>query len=125
MAGHDDLVDLAGKLQIKAGSRVAVVAAGPDAPDLPGLGEAVTDPVAADAVIAFARCSADLAGPASAAIDAGRQDKLAWIAYPKAGQLGTDLNRDILVGALTARGVRGVRLVAVDDVWSALRLRPA
>lgn len=78
LAGHDDLVDLVGKPQIKAGSRVAVVAAGPDAPDLPGLREAVTDPLAADAVIAFARCSADLAGPALAAIDA------------QAGQAGLD-----------------------------------
>lgn len=105
--------------------RVAVVAVPAGGPDLPGPWQAVADPAAVDAVIAFARIGADLDGPASPAIEAGQQDRLAWIAYPKAGQLGTDLSRDILAQALTAHGVRPVRQVAVDDVWSALRIRPA
>lgn len=46
-------------------------------------------------------------------------------AYPKAGQLGTDLNRDILGGALAGEGVQPVRQVAIDEVWSALRFRPS
>src|SRR5580700_2276887 len=58
---------------------------------------------------------AGLAGPAR---DAGA-------AYPKAGQLGTDLNRDRLAAALEGQGIRPVRQVALDDVWSALRFRPA
>jgi hypothetical protein len=56
---------------------------------------------------------------------ARRRRILAWIAYPKAGQLGTDLNRDILARSLTGRGVRPVRQVAIDDVGSALRFRLA
>ena len=56
-----------------------------------------------------------------AAASAGR---LTWVAYPKAGQLGTDLNRDALAGALTPHGVHPVRQVSIDDVWSALRFRP-
>jgi hypothetical protein len=59
------------------------------------------------------------------AIDAARLDRLAWVAYPKAGQLGTDLNRDRLAAALEGQGIRPVRQVALDDVWSALRFRPA
>jgi hypothetical protein len=47
-----------------------------------------------------------------------------WIAYPKAGKLGTDLSRDILA-ALTAEGIQPVRQVTVDETWSALRFRPA
>jgi hypothetical protein len=58
-------------------------------------------------------------------VAAARQDKLAWIAYPKAGQLGTDLNRDILAGELSGQGVQPVRQVAIDETWSALRFRPA
>ena len=54
-----------------------------------------------------------------------RRDKLAWIAYPKAGKLGTDLNRDLLSAALAGEGVQPVRQVAIDEVWSALRFRPA
>lgn len=56
---------------------------------------------------------------------AARADRLAWVAYPKAGQLGTDLNRDILWRSVLPRGIRGVRQVSIDGVWSALRFRPA
>ncbi len=54
-----------------------------------------------------------------------RRDALTWVAYPKAGKLGTDLNRDVLAELVKARGVQPVRQVALDDIWSALRLRPA
>ena len=42
-----------------------------------------------------------------------------------AGQLGTDLNRDVLAALLTGQGVQPVRQVAIDGTWSALRFRPA
>jgi hypothetical protein len=79
----------------------------------------------ADAVVAFARNRAELDSVAAPAVEAARQDKLAWIACPKAGKLGTDLNRDVLAALLTARGVQPVRQVAIDETWSALRFRPA
>jgi hypothetical protein len=83
------------------------------------------DAASADAVVAFARNRAELDTVAAPAVEAARQDRLAWIAYPKAGKLGTDLNRDILAALLTARGVQPVRQVAIDETWSALRFRPA
>ena len=46
-------------------------------------------------------------------------------AYPKAGQLGTDLNRDRLWEAGRAHGLEAVAQVSVDDVWSALRFKAA
>jgi hypothetical protein len=58
-------------------------------------------------------------------VTSARADRLTWVAYPKSGQLGTDLNRDTLAAALTASGLQPVRQIAVDDVWSALRFRPA
>ena len=79
---------------------------------------------AADAVLLFVRMRADL-DDAEALLAAARADRLAWVAYPKAGRLGTDLNRDRLAEALTALGLRPVRQVALDDTWSALRFRPA
>ena len=57
-------------------------------------------------------------------VTAASADRLTWVAYPKSGQLGTDLNRDVLAALLTDEGVRPVRQVAIDDVWSALRFRP-
>jgi hypothetical protein len=117
-------VDIAARLQIKPGTAVCALAVPEGGPDLSGLGPAAS-PAEAGAVIAFAVRSADLAGPARAAVDAARQGGLAWIAYPKAGQLGTDLNRDKLAAALTGSGVQPVRQVSLDEVWSALRFRPA
>ena len=52
-------------------------------------------------------------------------DAILWVAYPKGGQLGTDLTRDVLAELVKAHGVQPVRQVSLDDVWSALRLRPA
>jgi hypothetical protein len=50
---------------------------------------------------------------------------LAWVLCAKAGQLGTDLNRDRLAAAIYVRGFRAVRQASLDAVWSALRFRPA
>jgi hypothetical protein len=128
-------MDLDKRLQLRPGMLVAIVGEPPDGLDLPRSGTdaapapgalAIIDsPDKADAVIAFARSGADLADAARPAIEAARQDKLAWIAYPKAGQLGTDLNRDRLVAAIAEHRVQPVRQVAIDQVWSALRFRPA
>ncbi|MGD0851944.1 MAG: hypothetical protein ABSA07_01135 [Acidimicrobiales bacterium] len=57
-------------------------------------------------------------------VDAVAADRLTWVSYPKAGQLGTDLNRDSLAAQLAESGVQPVRQVSIDDVWSALRFRP-
>lgn len=119
-------MDVARKLQLKSDASVAVV-------DLPAdvdmdLGDSPTaPPAAADAVLVFVVHSSELSGTSGnawAAIEAAQQDRLAWIAYPKAGGLGTDLNRDRLAAAVAAHGVMPVRQVAIDDTWSALRFRP-
>jgi hypothetical protein len=123
---HTSCVDVSAKLQMKPGQRIATVAATGDVPVVAADGmETADSPDAADVVVAFVRTLADLDTLAVPALDAARQDRLAWIAYPKAGQLGTDLNRDRLAAALAGRGVQPVRQVAIDDVWSALRFRPA
>jgi len=116
-------MDVSAKLQIKPGQRVATVGAPGDGP--PIAGDTADVPEAADVVVAFVRSKAELATIAVPAIEAARRDRLAWIAYPKAGKLGTDLNRDTLSAALTGEGVQPVRQIAIDDVWSALRFRPA
>ena len=117
-------MELSAKLQIKPGSKVAVLAAPAGGAELSGPWDPVASAADADAVIMFVRNRDELAS-AAPALDAARADKLAWIAYPKAGQLGTDLNRDVLARSLTAAGVQPVRQIAIDEVWSALRFRPA
>jgi hypothetical protein len=111
------------KLQIRPGQTVALLHDGVN-PVLPAGGRRVDDPQDADAVVLFATDRAALARQCGPVIAAANRDALAWVAYPKAGQLGTDLTRDRLREALAERGVQPVRQVSVDEVWSALRFRP-
>jgi hypothetical protein len=115
-------VDLASKLQIKPGVTVTVLSApeGVALPTFPSLARAAD----AEAWLGFVVLARDLSRIAGV-LRAAQQDRLAWVAYPKAGKLGTDLNRDSLSALLTARGLTPVRQIAIDDTWSALRFRPA
>ena len=119
---------VARKLQIPAASTVVVLGLPADVDlEIPGDCLVVSDPTdaaQATAVVSFVVRADDLDSVAGPAIAAGREDRLAWIAYPKARQLGTDLNRDILAALVEARGAQPVRSVSIDGVWSALRFRP-
>lgn len=115
-------MDVSSKLQLKPGQSIAVLNAPPGLV-LPAL-VAATTAADADVVVAFVLRQDDL-GSAEQAVAAARADRLAWIGYPKGGQLGTDLNRDRLVAALAGHGVQPVRQVSIDGTWSALRFRPA
>jgi hypothetical protein len=120
------VASVAWKLQIKPGQSVCVIGRPRDvALDLGQEPLVVQDPAGSDAVIAYATNSAELEEVSAPLLAAARRDALTWVAYPKAGQLGTDLNRDTLAALLQAQGVQPVRQIAIDDVWSALRVRPA
>jgi hypothetical protein len=50
---------------------------------------------------------------------------LVWISYPKkTSKLAGDLSRDVIRKAMSSAGWRAVSIVAIDEVWSALRFRP-
>jgi hypothetical protein len=113
-------MSLAGKLQIPGGRKIRVI-------NQPA-GLKVDAPVAEDsqdAILLFARDSKVLKSTGEPVFEAARADRLAWIAYPKGGQLETDLNRDILWKLVESKGIQPVRQISIDDVWSALRFRPA
>jgi hypothetical protein len=116
-------MSLAGKLQLRPGVSVAVVGKPPGLElDLP---TGTTDqPDDTQAALFFCSDRAELEHRRDQLAAAAKDDRLVWIAYPKAGQLGTDLNRDSLRELLAGEGVRPVRQIAIDDTWSALRLRP-
>jgi hypothetical protein len=48
---------------------------------------------------------------------------LLWVCYPKSGKLGTDLKRDPMYAQLLQHGLEGVAMIAIDDNWSAMRLK--
>lgn len=114
-------VTLAKKLNLTQGMKLRVLGKPPGV----DLGDvATTKSAKSEGVLVFVRTFAEVDAKCGPAVNAAKHDDLAWIAYPKAGQLGTDLNRDILWRHLLKEGIRGVRQVAIDDVWSALRFRP-
>lgn len=107
------------KLQLKDGQTIAIM--GSPAP-LP-LAATLTDMQTADAVMVFAVNEAALRQQLDVLQQAAGTDKLVWLAYPKTKQLGTDLNRDIIRDLANQNGLDPVRQIAIDDIWSALRLK--
>ncbi len=107
------------KLQLKAGQTIAVIGSGP-ALDL-AAPTASSD--AADAVLSFAKDSTELRSRLDVLAAVAGRGGLAWVAYPKARQLGTDLNRDVIRELVPSAGLDPVRQISLDDVWSALRLK--
>jgi hypothetical protein len=114
-------IALSTKLQVREGQSIRVI----NAPDRFDLGPPATDDDDADAIVLFVRNRAELEALGDPAVEAARRDRLTWIAYPKAGQLDTDLSRDTLRDLALERGIQPVRQVSIDGVWSALRFRPA
>jgi hypothetical protein len=121
------------KLRILEGSRVALL----NAPDgyartldpLPGGAEVTT--ISADAgerydvTLLFARDHAELERLAPIAIAATRDGGALWIAWPKGGVKAKGaITRDTLWPVLAQLGWGPVSNVALDETWSALRLRP-
>lgn len=123
------MATVARKLQIRPATPVVVLGQPRTVDlDIPSDCLVTSDPAdaaTADAVLAFVVRAADVDDVGERALEAARDDRLAWIAYPKNRQLGTDLNRDILAALALERGAQPVRQVAIDAVWSALRFRPA
>lgn len=113
-------VDLAKKLQLPARTSVFVV----NPPQGFHLDAEMAKGEEGAAILVFAVDSKQLKANCKPAVRAAKEDRPSWVAYPKAGQLGTDLSRDRLVQLMRDLGVEGVRLVSIDDVWSAMRFRP-
>jgi hypothetical protein len=116
-------MELTAKLQLKSGQGVEAILV-PDSMSttFADLTQSIADVPAA--LLVFVTDQAALEEHRRRIVNAVNGERLTWVAYPKAGQLGTDLNRDSLTALLNASGIEPVRQIAVDDVWSALRFRP-
>ena len=110
---------LDGKLQLKNGQTIAVI----NEPFEWEVAAARASTDAADAVLVFVKNRAELEQRIAVLQDAAARGALAWLAYPKAKQLHTDLNRDIIRDLAQDRGLDPVRQVSIDEVWSGLRVK--
>lgn len=112
------------KLRYKTGR--AVVLNAPEGFRL-GIGEEASASREAlyDFVLLFVRDSGQVRERLPSAISLLKPDTVFWIAYPKmSAKTKTDINRDTLWPIVhELSGYRPVSNVAIDETWSALRLR--
>ena len=125
MAGYSG-TPLATKLGIKPSGRLAVLGA-PDGfaiPDLPpGVEARTTARGPVDVIVSFHTDRARLATRLPTLMRALHVDGGLWIAWPKkAARLATDITEDVVREVALPTGLVDVKVCAIDEVWSGLRL---
>jgi Bacteriocin-protection, YdeI or OmpD-Associated len=77
-----------------------------------------------DFALVFAFSQKQLKDILKEVIPALHPDSKFWVAYPKAtSKIASDLSRDANWDFVTAYGYESVRMVAVDNLWSAVRFK--
>src|SRR5688572_5624921 len=125
MAGYSG-TPLAKKLGIKEGSRLAVLGA-PDGFAIDDLPHAVEVRSSArgvsDVIVSFHTSRVDLSRRLPALMRALDVDGGLWISWPKrASSVPTDITEDVVREVALPTGLVDVKVCAVDDTWSGLRL---
>jgi hypothetical protein len=119
----------AAKMRMTRDMSVALLHAPDGIEALLGIVEPVTrieDPAAADFVLVFATAQAEAEERLSALAPSIGPKTVAWLAYPKGSKAaGHDMSRDTVWRFAETIGLRLVSNVAIDETWSALRMRPA
>jgi hypothetical protein len=78
-----------------------------------------------DLVQIFVKSKADLDALGEVALESVKPNGLLWVSYPKkTSKIKTDISRDYGWESLQEAGWGGVAMVAIDDTWSAMRLKP-
>ena len=120
---------IAQKLQIKENYKV-LLAGGPkvykamlaDLPPNAVLLDKSSEPV--DVVQVFATSRKDLEAQLPKLIRLLKPKGILWVSYPKGtSKIKADINRDSIREYGQSIGLEAVALVALDDTWSALRLK--
>lgn len=76
-------------------------------------------------MLLFSSITADVNKYFESSLNAVKPGGLIWIAYPKGtSKIKTDISRDKGWDVVHQAGLRGISLISLDDVWSAIRFRP-
>jgi len=117
------------KLRVKPGMTAAILHAPLEVVERLGLPrdvDVVERAEGADFILTFAATQAEAEERVQEIAVHVRPETVAWVAYPKGGKAaGRDVSRDTIWAFVRTIGLDLVANVAVDDVWSALRLKPA
>jgi hypothetical protein len=112
------------RLQVKGDRRLAVLGASPDLDRTVGALEARADVTKADVILLVAPDRTRLQSQLRAVLARGRPAAILWVAYPKlTSPLAADLSRDVVRSLAPNYGLDTVSQIAIDDDWSALRLK--
>ena len=120
---------LAKKLLIKPGQRMRLINAPAGYAErlapLPEGSVLVEEGRDLDFVQFFVTDRAELKATLPAVIESLKYDGLCWVTYPKrASKVPTDLTRDVIWAMLREDGLATISNISIDDIWSALRIRP-
>ncbi len=125
---------LAAKLGLKDGMNVAFVSLPAELDELAGARDfASVDRLAGWAKIAglrrwdfihgFSKSHAEIEGALPAAQNAIRADGMIWVSWPKkASKVPTDVTEDVIRDAALRLDLVDVKVAAVDNTWSGLKL---
>lgn len=80
------------------------------------------EPAEATVSVSFVRSRDELMARFASLLPALTGARAVWFLYPKGGR--ADVNRDTFIREAGSFGWRPISNVAVDDVWSAVRVRP-
>jgi hypothetical protein len=117
---------VAERLQVKRGRSLAVIGAPGGMDDAIGAGGARASAGEADVVLLFVGDRTGFETALPGLLPDIRGDAILWLAYPKlTSPLAGDLNRDLIRAAVLGYGLTTVSQIAIDEDWSALRLKQA
>jgi hypothetical protein len=115
---------IAARLQVKGDRRLAVIDAPVGVDAAIGGAAARAAPEAAEVVLLFARGRAALNDGLDRWLPRLGPACILWVGYPKlTSMLAKDLHRDVIRAAMIARGMDTVGQIAIDQDWSAMRLK--
>ena len=115
---------VAERLQVKGDRRLAVIGASAALKKTISAGKARGDAAKADVVLLFAADRKSLDRGLPKLLKTMSPEAIFWIAYPKlSSRLAADLSRDIIHALAPGYGLDTVSQIAIDDDWSALRLK--
>jgi hypothetical protein len=115
---------VAERLQVKGDRRLAVIGASAALEKAVGASKARGDTASADVVLLFAADRATLDKSLPKLLKTMSPTAIFWIAYPKlSSKLAADLSRDVIAGLAPRHKLDTVSQIAIDEDWSALRLK--
>lgn len=115
---------VAEKLQVKGPRRLAVLNAPKAVASRIGARKARSDAKSADVAVLFVRNRVELDNKLPSVLSSLPNSAIFWLAYPKlTSKIAADINRDVIAKLAPQYGLDTVAQIAIDEDWSALRLK--